>query len=83
MNWLNLVVTLAPLLFENCQETDNKGRAKRIKRGGPLVRMRLRRGLRRDGLRGKALRQAIRDTEADIASASEDEIRELLDEAAI
>lgn len=81
MNWINLLVTLAPLLFEGCQEKDNKARAKRIKRGGALVRMRIRRGLRQEGLRGKALRRGIRETEADIEAASESEVVQVLDEA--
>jgi hypothetical protein len=80
---MEILVILAPFLmelFKNCQEQDNMGRAQRIKRGGPLVRGRVRRSLKASGLRKKELKSALNTAMEDIGSASVLEIKEGLDE---
>ena len=80
---MEILLILAPFLielFKNCNENNNEARATRIKRGGPLVRARLARSLRRSGLRGRKLRRALATTLEDIESASVKEISVLLQE---
>jgi|19_taG_2_1085344.scaffolds.fasta_scaffold00124_6 hypothetical protein len=80
MEWVTILAPIFLKLFERCQEDNNKSRANRIKRNGPLVRMRLASQLRGQGYRGKRLRRALNDARDDIASASEEEIELFLDD---
>lgn len=79
MNWFTLLIPLLSELFENCPQ-DSASQAKNIKRNGPVVQLRIRRALRKDGLRGKRLRRAAKNAAQDIDEASIEDITEFIEE---
>ena len=80
MNWISLLGPLFERLIENCQNASNADRAAAMKAHPNVARARLRRTLRRDGMKGKKLKRAVRDGMADFEAADVTDIEELLDE---
>lgn len=81
MDWIAIVEIILTVLKE-CQENSSRDATRALlKRGGLRVALPLRRALRKKGLKGQELREAVKQGLADLAAASDAEIDGLLDDS--
>jgi hypothetical protein len=79
MPWAAIIEMILKLI-ENCNKVDGREKLfQRLRHPGLRERLNLRAGLKRQGLRGTPLQDAVDRAMDDLDAASDDEINELID----
>ena len=81
MDW-ERILDLVMALIERCTNQDGEEAVMAtLRKGGPPVRRALRNKLRAKGLRGRELWDKVRELMADLEDATDEDIRELIEDA--
>ena len=80
MEWITLLTPLFVRMFEQFNSDSNGKRAKFLKKNPRIMRGRLRKALRSDGMKGRKLRTKLAEADREFAAASVTDVKEFLND---